>query len=378
MTWWSSAFDHARKARRSLAADTFAVAPGYRIIALDGGGYPRNICLRRIRDHYRLARQFARRAPLEEPPDLVLSSFPPIELTAEAVKFASERGIPSFVDICDTWPDAFAHALPGALRPAGRALTLPWNRQVSSTMRAATGLLAISDAYLGWGRRKAARGTKPQDAVFIHAYQQLLLTPGEQKAQEYRWRERGVRPESFICCFFGTLSWLRDIGTVIEAARVLEWQGAPVQFILGGVGDEADHFRALAAGLPNVFFPGWVDGPAIASMLSMSRVGLIPYRSRAPQSLPNKPFEYFSAGLPVLSSLAGEMEDIIRDHQVGLSYRAGDVGDFLEKLDHLMREEPSRRSMGANALRLFDQTYRAETVYDALIRHVGAVPLERR
>jgi glycosyltransferase involved in cell wall biosynthesis len=378
VTWWSSAFDHVRKERKRLADDAVDAAPGYRIVALDGGGYPRNISLRRVRDHYRLGREFARRAPGKAPPDLVLCSYPPIELTAEAARYATARGIPCFIDICDTWPDAFTQALPAALRPCGGILNLPWRRQLRSALRSAAGLLAVSGAYLDWGLRKAGRPRGAGDAVFVHAYQRQALPDREREAHEARWMALGARPDRFIGCFFGTLSRLRDIGTVIETARELERRKAPAQFILGGVGDEADHFRSRAAGLSNVLFTGWVDAGAITAMLGMSRVGLIPYRDRAPQSLPNKPFEYFSAGLPVLSSLPGEMEAIVRDHQVGLTYRAGDAGDLRAKLEALMADEPGRRRMAANALGLFERAYRAETVYDDLVRHLGSALSGRR
>ena len=89
--------------------------------------------------------------------------------------------------------------------------------------------------------------------------------------------------------------------------------------------------------------------------------------------MPNKPIEYFSGSLPVLSSLTGELSDILVDYQCGLTYKAGDAQSFLRALDDLCEDPRRMQAMGANARRLYEERFSAERVYPAMIDHLEKV-----
>ena len=75
----------------------------------------------------------------------------------------------------------------------------------------------------------------------------------------------------------------------------------------------------MAADNPQVVFTGWVDADAINWMRSHAAIGLQPYAAGAPQGLANKLFEYLSAGMPVVSSLTGENQQLIAANDCGLT-----------------------------------------------------------
>ena len=57
-------------------------------------------------------------------PDLILCSYPTIELSVEAVRYGRTHGIPVVLDVRDLWPDIVLDLLPTILRSPGRvALT---------------------------------------------------------------------------------------------------------------------------------------------------------------------------------------------------------------------------------------------------------------
>src|SRR5688500_2440023 len=76
VTWWASTFDHFSKTQ--LFADDAAIdiCDGYRIRALRGCAYRKNISLQRYVDHGLIARKFRKLARLEEPPDVIVASMP--------------------------------------------------------------------------------------------------------------------------------------------------------------------------------------------------------------------------------------------------------------------------------------------------------------
>ena len=68
--------------------------------------------------------------------------------------------------------------------------------------------------------------------------------------------------------------------------------------------------------------------------------------------------------LPVVSSLEGEMEELLERHELGLSYRCGDVDALTRIVRDLGRDEARRDRLGANARRLFAERFSAGVIYE--------------
>ena len=86
VVWWTSAFDHTHKNHHSRS-DATVTWQGGTIRLLKSVGYPGNISLRRFVEHALVARRFRAQAPGQRRPDIILVSFPTIELARDAVRF---------------------------------------------------------------------------------------------------------------------------------------------------------------------------------------------------------------------------------------------------------------------------------------------------
>ena len=93
VTWWSSVFDHQNKRHRSLNEEPTQINDNLKLIALQSDGYTKNISFQRIKDHRQIANNFIKIAEKEQKPDVILSSFPTIELCTVAIKFAKTNNI---------------------------------------------------------------------------------------------------------------------------------------------------------------------------------------------------------------------------------------------------------------------------------------------
>jgi glycosyltransferase involved in cell wall biosynthesis len=99
---------------------------------------------------------------------------------------------------------------------------------------------------------------------------------------------------------------------------------------------------------------------------------LAPYKNTKDfcMSYPNKPIEYFSAGLPVISSLTGDLEQLLGRYQCGLTYKEKNPASLREILNNLMATPEHVHQMGTNASALFQQRFRAEQVYLGMKSHL--------
>jgi glycosyltransferase involved in cell wall biosynthesis len=379
VTWWTSTFDHMRKTQRFEEDRTVQVNQRLQIRLLYGGGYRSNISLARVRDHRAIAGKFARLAAAEaDPPQIIVAALPTIELCLESVEFGRRRGVPTVLDMRDMWPDIFVDSVPRPARPLMRLLLHGMFRQARRACAGATAITGITEAFVDWGLQRGGRTRSPWDRAFPMGY--LSAPPAAEKiaAAEKFWDQQGVvaDPGRPLACFFGTLGRQFDLDSVLRAAGELAARGSRVRFVLCGTGDRFEHYRALAAGLPNVLMPGWVDRAAIHVLMRRSACGLDPLFDRYDflATINNKAIEYFSAGLPVISSpRRGTLAELLAAEECGLSYDLGDAGSLARALARLGEEPALRQRMAEGARRLFQRSFTAEKVYGSMMEYLEKI-----
>jgi glycosyltransferase involved in cell wall biosynthesis len=379
VTWWASTFSHAAKQLRYSRTTAISATEGVQLNLLHGAAYRNNVSFGRLKNHFQLAREFRRETGQVPAPDVILCAWPTIELGLECVRYGQNHGVPVVLDIRDLWPDIFLDVAPRPLRSLARFALSPYFRAMRAALRGCTAIVGSSEAYLKWGLENGRRARTEADAVFELGYQEPAFSECELREASESLRSLGVDETRTICWFLGTFGDTYDLQPVLDAARILNvTANSKIQIVLSGAGDRRKHWENQSRGLNNVIFTGWLNGPGIASMMKMARVGLAAYRKNAPQSLPNKLFEYMAAGIPIVSSLSGECVDFLRAHDCGLSYKSGDVSTLLASLHVLTSNEDYRQRLGANAHRAFRRHYSASQLYGRMARHLEQVSAASR
>lgn len=379
VVWWTSTFDHVRKAHRYETDTVINMSDRLKLILLHSVGYKRNISLSRIIDHYGVARKFNTMNPSYRKPDVILCSLPTLELSLAATEYGKRHGVPVILDVRDLWPDIFVAVAPSWGRWLARIALTPFYKTVRRACSQATAIIGITSPVVDWGLRYANRERTSRDRDFPLGYSSDVPAKADIEAAQQRWAERGVKQDDFNICFFGTIRRQFEFDVIIAAAQKLKKQQRPFRFILCGNGELLDHFRARASGCRSVLFPGWVNSADIWTLMRMSRVGLAPYISTPDfvMSIPNKPVEYLSAGLPIVSSLQGVLKELLAAHQCGVTYAEGDSEELASVLMRLYDDPDRLQSMSQRASALFQERFVAEKVYGDMISYLESMARTR-
>ena len=328
VSWHSSNFSHYKR-EFVTSEQVNRQGEAYKIHLHQAGAYQKNVSLARWRHHFRLALAELQ-ALLKQPElDLIFCCVPTLESALACYLVSRLRGIPLVLDIRDPWPEAFALAAPKRLRPLIKTVLFPYFQLAYGLFRHCTSLTAVSQSFLDWAQKSSGRASsrKGLDAVFYHGCHDLL---GSRPLQPPEGPLRIV--------YMGGFSTIYEFETLRKALQNGLGNSPEVEFILlGQGGDHYDGLRAELEQYDNLHLPGWLPREEAYRLASTCHLGLIPLKASHSDFLPNKPFEYASLGLGLLSSGQGEVRNLVETNGCGWHFREGDHNSFQAILSRLGR-----------------------------------------
>ena len=382
VVWWTSAFQHFTKshlepAGRLLEADV----PGLRYYLLPSPGYRRNVSLMRYHDHVILMRNWERAVAAMAPPDVIVTAYPQVELSYAAVRYALRHRVPVIVDVRDLWPEVIYERLRRKLRlPLMPRFLRSYERMCRFIFTNATAIMGITNAFVDWALRCAGRQRTELDRTFLLSSDPLRnLSPEERDAAKLYWRNKlpGGFGEQVTFAWIGTLLDTAASHDFLRAVATLPPDVATrLRVVICGRGALEGEVRELASQCRHVVYGGWADRAGLAYLLSNADYGVIPYdRSRDFQcSVPNKVSEYLSAGAHVLTTLDGQVRELLEPFGVVRIMRpeVSDMRDMLMRLTGEGKLPPRERGRAQECYhRLFDSA----VIYPAMAEYVEQVAL---
>lgn len=380
--WWNVDFFHATKKYRFGENRTVELKPRYTIRFMHGPGYRKNISFARLRDHKIVADQFRSESRTTPKPDVILCSLPTLDLSLAAVRYGKEHDVPVVLDIRDLWPDVWIESAPSSLRLLAKLSLLPFVNVSRKVCRDATALIGNSPRFVEWGLQRAGRAAGPWERDFPFGYEEPELTESDVLAADTFWRTWGLdwknRPR--IVVFFGTLGHQFRFDEALQACEKVLSQEKNVFFVFCGNGERFAEFRRIYADEPRMVFPGWVNAKQIWQLMRYSFAALAPYNinDNFRHNLTNKLIEYMAGRLPILFSIDdGFVADLIREHEIGLTY-GGSADRLAGAILRLLEDEPYCKKLAENAKNLYLEKYRSEAVYSDMAEHLERIASSNR
>jgi len=153
-----------------------------------------------------------------------------------------------------------------------------------------------------------------------------------------------------------------------------------IVFIFCGTGDKLNELKDAAKMLENIIFTGWLNRAEIWQLMKISKLGLAPYRNlpNFTLNLPNKPIEYLSSGLPILSSIDGILGKTIRENRCGIVYDPDNPEELIEIVKNLYKNPGKLKQMSKNARQLYRKKFVAEKVYKEMVEYLEESVLQSK
>jgi glycosyltransferase involved in cell wall biosynthesis len=176
------------------------------------------------------------------------------------------------------------------------------------------------------------------------AADRILIVPNASSRPVLPHRGGG---ETVHVLFLGRLVAYKGVPQLLEALHRLRelpgWRAT-----LAGDGEVEATAAALAGnGLTGrVELPGWVDAQGVAELIASADILVLPSLI---ENLPLSVIEGMAAGLAVIASRVGAVEDIVSDGNTGLLVEPGDVDGLTAALARLIGDPELRRRLGKEA-----------------------------
>jgi glycosyltransferase involved in cell wall biosynthesis len=284
------------------------------------------------------------------------------------LQWASERGIPSMVDVKDQWPAVFVEAFPRVLQPLARLAFAPYFWLGRRALKSATAFCSMSDPFVEWMCQFSGRSRRSTDVVTPLSSPRGAISDEARAAALRWWCERGVDlAHDRRVAFVGSLSSAFDFTVVANLAKRCLANQLDVQFVICGSGDQSETVARIMAGLPNVILPGWIDLQKSDALMSGSRAIIAPYRTNDAfsRSVPNKIVDGFATGRPILTTLLGLTADTLKKFEAGLGSRS--ESDIYAELSRLMCDDDYYKVVSKHSGELYENHFKFEKVYGDLV-----------
>jgi glycosyltransferase involved in cell wall biosynthesis len=184
-----------------------------------------------------------------------------------------------------------------------------------------------------------------------------------------------------IFLYTGTLGAMDDCSQIIRAAKVLQDKNIrDVVIVFLGDGKERPALEKMSAdfGLNNVHFVGLMPKQQVVGWLKHAWATFVVFKNIPVWDTcsPNKMFDSYAAGKPVIQTTQGWIKELIEHEHCGINCPPENPEVMAEAIKYLSDNEEQREIMAANARRvardLFDRDKLADEMLDIISKTLNS------
>jgi glycosyltransferase involved in cell wall biosynthesis len=284
---------------------------------------------------------------LQKRPDVLIASSPHLFTGFVGWMLAKIKRCPFVFEVRDLWPDSLLRM--GGLKNKRIATLLTWME--SFLYRNADQIIVLTEYQRKFIVNKGVDCSKIQlipNGIVIDAWQ-----PDLAKRAEYR-QKMNIAADRFVAIYTGAHGPANALEHVVKAGRYLK---PNISIVLIGDGPEKEKLQQIRREerLENVHLLDPVPKAEIFHYIYAADCGIISLADNEVfrGARPNKLFDYAFIGLPIVTTISGEVREIMESHQIGIFAGAESPAGLAEAIDQVRSFTPERLQQIAQNGRLY-------------------------
>lgn len=307
---------------------------------------------------------------VRHPADVVVASSgpPTVGIPGLVARYLGRR--PFVFEIRDLWPDS-----PVQLG----LLTKPWMIRMARTFehrcyKAASHVIACSP-----GQADGVSSADPKVPVTVvsNAADLELLHQVESRDNLPEWADRPY------VVYAGTMGRANDCWQLVRAAEALRRRGrGEINIVLIGDGVQRPELSQYAKehSITNIKFLGLKPKSEVVTWLHHATASILCLKSIPVFDTvsPNKLFDSFAVGVPVIHTTQGWIKELLDEEQCGVSVEPNNAEAMADAICHMVDRPEERDSMGLNARRVAEVQFSRDKLASKMrrvLQRVAGVPV---
>lgn len=273
-------------------------------------------------------------------------------------------GIPYVLHVQDIWPESVTDSGmvgKGKLNTLAERLLSIWLKRLYGN---ADALIAISP---GMRDLLIDRGNQAERCVVVYnwAAESSIIIKDETDFSD----------SQLNLLYAGNLGPMQDLETVVEAAHQIE-TGVPFSLKFAGGGISENGLRELSQGSANIEFLGRLSREDVAQLYLEADFQLVTLKDIPifRTTVPSKLQASLAAGVPVITTVKGDVAKLIEEHGAGLVAEPGNVASLQEAMKRaLAMSSKERAEMGKRARLLYESKmshFSGTSAINSVLKHV--------
>ncbi|HYP42098.1 MAG TPA: glycosyltransferase family 4 protein [Chloroflexia bacterium] len=301
--------------------------------------------------------------------DVVYATSPPLFVATAGLITALTRRVPFIFEVRDLWPES-AVAL-GELN-SKKAIAAAEKLEVAMYRRARR-IVVVTEGIRARLVERGISGSK------------ITVIPNGANTEKFRYTSEGARQVEemlglagmFVVMYAGVHGIAQGLETLLQAADLLRHRDDIILLFIGE-GPRKAHLRQIAdqQGLANVRFLPEVQSSMMPAYLSAAGCAIVPLRDEPlfRGAMPSKMFEAWACARPVILSVAGEAEQVMKQADGGLAIQPEDAASMAQAIERLAANPEQAQQMGEHGRNFVQKHYSRQVQaqkLEALLKQVA-------
>lgn len=280
--------------------------------------------------------------------DIVLASSGPITVGLPALLTKWFRGKPMIFEVRDLWPDGAIEL--GKLNNRFVQKIAIWFEKLCYKNSS-----LIVPCSKGMEEGVLRKHPRAQTLVIPNASDVELFSKVSDDDKSIPEKYKGKK----LFLYAGSLGLMDEVEQIIEGMRLVS--DPRVVWLIIGDGAEKKHLEKLVSryGLTNIEFLGIMPKIEVVKWFSRVQASFVTFRDLPVlhTSSPNKMFDSFAAGVPIIQSTKGWIKELVEETNCGINVEPNKPHQFAEAIVSIASDKSLRDKLASNAKRLAETTF---------------------